>query len=208
MTIRKTVFYSTLVLIELSSCRQTSAPKDNRAYIIDSSVTQLLDKKLNSPNGKTMTLTDIRLYKDDKLVEDTYRSGKSIDEGAVMISNTGESIYIFGFIGTGGNFGYKITLLDDTCTVGYLAKSETAMYRLNKNDSLAPGVLVHCKISKLTLTKKPKPDAGEYAAGILELTSEDYYEVVNGKESKCRMQLTSYFKTNPMLELYMPKSGN
>ena len=82
------------------------------------------------------------------------------------------------------------------------------MYKLKKNDSLAPGVFVPCKISRLTISKKPKPYAGEFVEGIIELTSEAYYEVVNGKESRCRMQLKSYFRTDPILELYMPKDSS
>ena len=204
----RTFFFLILVLIAFTSCKQAPKPVDKRTYIIDSSITQLLDKKLNSPGEKIMTLTDIRLYKDDKLVEDTYTSGESIKEGVVMISLTGDIIYMYGFLGTYGSFGYNIVLFKDSCAVGYFAKSDSAKYKLKREDSLELGILVHCKTSNLTLPKKPKFQAGEFVEGIIELTSEDYYEVVNGKESRCRMQLKSYFRTNPILELYMPKGGN
>ena len=210
MTNSSTLFFLILVLIAFSSCEQSPKPFDNRTYIVDSSITPLLNKQLNSSKGQIMALTDIKLYKDDKLVEDTYTNGKSIDEGAVMSSRefTEEMIYIYGFVGTSGNFGYKIVLFKDTCTVEYFAKSDSVKYKLNKNDILASGVLVPCKISRLTISKKPKPYAGEFVEGILEVTSEDYYEVVNGKESRCRMQLKSYFRTNKIPDLYMPKDSN
>ena len=210
MTNSRTLLFLILILIAFNSCTQSPKPFDQKTYIIDSSITKQLDEKLNSSNGNTMTLTDIKLYKDDKIVEDTYTSGKSIDGGAVLISRslTEEIIYMLGLIGASGNFGYKIILYKDTCTLGFIAKSDSAKYKLNKNDSLASGVLVHCKTAKLTLSKKPKPYAGEFVEGIIELTSEDYYEVVNRKESKCRMQLKSYFRTDKILELYMPKNSN
>lgn len=58
------------------------------------------------------------------------------------------------------------------------------------------GVSVPCKTYKLTLSKKPGFKEGEVLEGVIELTSDEYYEVANGKESKYRMQLTGYFRTD------------
>lgn len=198
MTNISTLFISTLLLIIFSSCGQIPKISENGVYVVDPSVKATVDKKVKSFNGMTMSSMDFKMYENDRLIVDTYSKGKSIDECMTMSTFQGDTINIVGFIGMFAGFGYQIALMKDTCIVRHFAKSDAEIYKLNKNDSLEFGISVPCKTYKLTLSKRPTFKKGEILEGIIELTSDDYYEVANGKESKYKMQLTGYFKTTPL----------
>jgi hypothetical protein len=115
-----------------------------------------------------------------------------------MTSLDGDTINITGFMGMFAGFGYQIALFKDTCIVRHFMKSDAEIYKLNKTDSLTFGVSVPCKTYKLTLTNKPSFKKGDIVEGVIELMSDEYYEVANGNERKYKMQLTGYFKTEPL----------
>jgi hypothetical protein len=186
------------LLVAFSSCGQTQKPIDNGSYIVDNSIEQQVNKKVKSYNGVTMSSMDVKLFENDSVTADTYSKGKSIDECMTFTTLEGDTINITGFAGMFAGFGYQIALFKDTCIVRHYAKSDVEIYKLDKNDSLQFGVSVPCKTYKLTLSKKPTFKKGEVLEGIIELTSEDYYEVANGDETKCKIQLTGYFKTDPL----------
>jgi hypothetical protein len=193
-----TLFISTILLLALSSCGQTPKSIDNGAYVVDQSIKAKVDKKVKSFNGVTMSSMDFKMFENDRIVGDTYAKGKSIDECMIMTSLDGDTINITGFMGMFAGFGYQITLFKDTCIVRHFAKSDAEIYKHHKNDSLEFRVSVPCKTYKLTLTKKPKFKKGDIVEGIIELMSDEYFEVANGNERKYKMQLTGYFKTEPL----------
>lgn len=198
MTNILTIFISTLFLIALSSCGQTPKGFDNCSYVVDPSIKARVDKKVKSFNGMTMSSMDFKMFENDSIIADTYAKGKSIDECMNMTSLDGDTIRIAGFMGMFAGFGYQIALFKDTCIVRHFAKSDAEIYKLNKTDSVNFGVSVPCKTYKLTLVNKPTFKKGEIVEGVIELMSDEYYEVANGKERKYRMQLTGYFKTDPL----------
>lgn len=205
-----TIFISTLLLITFSSCGQTPKSFYNGAYVVDPGIKVTVDKKVRSFEGVTMTSMDFKMYENDSLIGDTYSKGKSIDECMTKATLDGDTINIIGFMGMFAGFGYQIALFKDTCIVRHFAKSDAEIYKLNKDDSLEFGVSVPCKTYKLTLSKKPTFNKGDVLEGIIELTSDEYYEVANGKESKFRMQLTGYFRTDPLegIDEKFDKIGN
>ena len=198
MTNIPTLFISTLLLIVLSSCGQTPKSIDNGAYVVDPSIKARVEKKAKSFEGVTMSSMDFKMFENDNIVADTYAKGKSVDEFMTMTSLDGDTINITGFMGMFAGFGYQIALFKDTCIVRFFMKSDAEIYKLNKTDSLTFGVSVSCKTYKLTLTNKPTFKKGEIIEGIIELMSNEYYEVANGNERKYKMQLTGYFKTEPL----------
>jgi hypothetical protein len=198
MTNISTFFFSTLLLIAIASCGQTPKSIDNGAYVVDQSIKAKVDKKVKSFNGVTMSSMDFKMFENDSIVADTYAKGKSVDECMTMTSLDGDTINITGFMGMFAGFGYQIALFKDTCIVRHFIKSDAEIYKLNKTDSLTFGVSVPCKTYKLTLTNKPTFKKGDIVEGIIELMSDEYYEVANGNERKYKMQLTGYFKTEPL----------
>jgi hypothetical protein len=198
MTNILTLFISTLLLIAFNSCGQPPKGIDNGAYVVDQSIKAKVDKKVKSFNGVTMTSMDFKMFENDSIVADTYAKGKSVGECMTMTSLDGDTINITGFMGMFAGFGYQIALFKDTCIVRHFMKSDAEIYKLKKTDSLAFGISVPCKTYKLTLTNKPTFKKGDIVEGIIELTSDEYYEVANGNERKYKMQLTGYFKTEPL----------
>jgi hypothetical protein len=193
MTNNLALIISTLLLIAFTSCGQ--APS---AYVIDPSIKTLVHKKVTSFNGSTFTSMDFKMFENDSIVADTYTKGKSFDECLTQTSLDGDTINITGFTGMFAGFGYQIALFRDTCVVRHVIKSDVEIYKLNKTDSLAIGIFVPCVTYKLTLTNKPNFKKGDVLEGIIELISNEYYEVANGNERKYKMQLTGYFKTEPL----------
>jgi len=189
---------STFCLIAIS-CAQSAKPVNNGAYIIDPGIRSMVDKKVKSGKGLIMTSMDFRMFENDSIINDTYAEGKSIDECMTMTSLDGDTINITCFLGMTAAFGYQIALFKDTCIVTHFIKSDAEIYKLNKSDSLTFGVSVPCKTYKLTLAGKPTFKKGDIVEGIVELMSDEYYEVANGNEKKYKMQLTGYFKTEPLV---------
>ena len=193
-----TLLNSLFLFIALTSCGQTQKPFDNGSYIVDNSIKQQVDKKVKSYNGVNLSSMDVKLFENDSVIADTYSKGKSIDECMTFTTLEGDTINITGFAGMFAGFGYQIALFKDTCIIRHYAKSDAEIYKLHKNDSLEFGVSVPCKTYKLTLSHKPTFKKDEVLEGIIELTSEDYYEVANGDETKCKIKLTGYFRTAPL----------
>lgn len=193
-----TLCISTILLLALSSCRQTPKSNDNGAYVVDQSIKAKVDKKVKSYNGVTRSSMDFKMFENDSIVVDTYAKGKSVDECMTMTSLDGDTINITGFMGMFAGFGYQIALFKDSCIVRHFIKSDAEIYKINKTDSLTFGVSVPCKTYKLTLTSEPTFNKGDIVEGIIELMSDEYYEVANGNERKYKMQLTGYFKTEPL----------
>ena len=201
MTNISTLFILTLILTALSSCGQTPKGFDNGAYVVDQNIKAKVDKKVKSFYGVTESSMDFKVFQNDRIVGNTYDRGKSIDKCMTTSSLDGDTLNITGFIGMFGGFGYQIALFKDTCIVRHFMKSDVKIYKLKKTDSLSFGVSVPCKNYKLTLANKPTFEKGEIVEGIIELMSEEYYEVANGNERKYKMQLTGYFKTEPLTSM-------
>ena len=199
MTNISTLLILTFFFITLSSRGQTPKSIDNGSFVVDQSITAMVDKKVKSFNGVTMSSMDFKMFENDSIIADTYAKGKSIDECMTMSSLDGDTINITGFMGMFAGFGYQIALFKDTCIVRHFMKSDAEIYKLNKTDSLTFGVSVPCKTYKLTLSNKPTFKKGDIVEGTIELMSDEYYEVANGNEKKYKMQLTGYFKTEQLV---------
>jgi hypothetical protein len=170
------------------------------AYQVDSKVKEQIEQKVKTFNGVTMGSIDFKMYKNDSLIADTDTKGKSI-ECMTMTTLDGDTANITGFMGMFAGFGFQIALFGDTCIVRHFAKSDVEIYKLNKTDSLTFGISVPCKSYQLTLANKPAMKKGDIIEGVVKLSSEEYYEVSNGDESKYRIELVGYFKTEPLQSL-------
>jgi len=187
----------TIGLILLMTGQILYGQTTNSTYIIDNSIKSQVDKKVKSFGKITMSSMDFRIYENDSLIINTYSNDKSIENMTMAILES-DTINIIGFIGMFAGFGYQITLFKDTCIVRYFAKSDMEIYKLHKNDSLEFGVSVPCVTYKLALSQKPNFKKGKVLEGIIELTSDDYYEVSNGEENKYKVQLTGYFRSSSL----------
>jgi hypothetical protein len=179
--------------------------KSNRAYIVDSSIVQKVEKKVRLVDGGMWVTIDFRVYQEDSLIYDTHANGKS-SKALAVTGFQGDTVRIVVpelFAG----FDYEIILSKDTGIVKYsVFSSQVAVrYKLHENDGLQTRLAVPVKNYTLRLSKKPAFSKGEVFDGIIELTSEDYYRVRDGEQSRYRMELTSYFR-KPEVDKFMEAS--
>jgi len=194
----KILYISVLLLIGFNSYGQELKIVETESYTIDQSVQSKVDDRVTAANDIILSSMDIKMYADDSLIIDSYASGESLNWCTIISSLDGDTISIIGFYGMFGGFGYQITIYSDTCLIRYFVKADDQIYKLNKTDSLSFGISVPCEIYQLTLVNQPTFKKGDVVAGIIELTSYEFYEVMNGREKRYKVQLTGYFRTKPL----------
>jgi len=181
------------LLFSLTSCLQ--AQQDNTNYKVDGNIKETVDNQTSSTNGVAMGHMEVKMFENDSLIFDSYGKDKKL-EFFTMTTIKNDTIHIIGFAGMFAGFGFYLDLFKDSCTITHLAKSDAEIYKLNKSDTtLTFGLSVPCPYKTLTLVNKPTFKEGEIIEGIIELTSQDFWEVANGHEKKYRMQLKAFFKT-------------
>lgn len=191
MTRLRINFISLFLYIAITSCGQTQKKTVFKGYTIDNKIKQEVDKKVESFLGRTTSKVDFKMYENDSLIVDSYSKGKSFD-CITMSTLEGDTVNIVGFIGMSAALGFKISLFRDTSIVSYFESTDAIDTTYLSDSSLFTGT-INCKNYKLTLANKPKK--GEKIEGIIELTTDDYYQIKNGNRSKNKMYLKSYFST-------------
>lgn len=189
------------------SCRDSSNYSASGIYIVDSSLRKEIDKNLQGIE-KAM-LMDIKFYKNDRQTEISDSMRHEFEQCLTHATVNDGKANIYFLAGINSGFIGQITLFKDSCIVVYHPKSNKEIYKLNQGDPLATHVAVPCKAYKVALIEQPTFRANEIFEGFFELTSKEYYEVVDGKESRYKVQLAGYFKASPnLMELYIPKGEN
>ena len=173
----------------------SKAQFDKTNYIVDRNIKENIDKHTSLTNGVAIGHMEVKMFENDSLIFDTYGKEKKL-EFITMTTIKNDTIHIIGFAGMFAGFGFYLDLFNDSCTITHLAKSDTEIYKLNKSDTtLSIGLSVPCLQKSLLLVSKPIFKEGEVIEGIIELTSQDYWELTNGQERKYHMQLKAFFKT-------------
>ena len=187
-------FFFALVCCVLRSCAPAAKPYDNRNYIVDPGISSQVSKKLKSSDGKNASSLFFKAWQNDSIIAENLTHGKILSDCITMSDLEGDSLQITSFAGMFAGFGYRIVLFRDTAVVRFMQKSDTEIYALNKDDSLSFGVFVPCRSYKLTLSKKPEFKREQIIEGMIDLRSEDFYEVANGKINRYSMQIVGYFR--------------
>lgn len=169
-------------------------------YTVDSSIKREVDEQTVSMDGATTGAMTFTIYKDNSIISSTDSTPSTVKgiQGMTYATLEGDTINITGFLGMSAGFGFHITLFKDTCIVRHLVKSDVAIYKLHKSDSLSFGIYVPCASYKLTFVNKPQYKKGEIVEGIVELQSDTYFEGANGEEHTYSVRLKGYFKTSPL----------
>jgi hypothetical protein len=193
--------FSILALfIFYTSCGQTPKIIYNGAYIVDNKVKEQVEEKITSFNGIIFGAMDFKMFENDSLIADSYSEGKSI-QCITMTTLDGDTANIAGFVGMSAAFGFKIALFKDTCIVRFFESSDFIDTTTKPDSSLFVGGSLPCKTYKLTLANKPQIKKGEIIEGVIELTTDDFYQVSNGTKTKNKVYLKGYFKTEPLQSL-------
>ena len=188
-----------ILLLLVGACRQPSKPIVTRAYTIDPAIKSEVEAHVQTADKLMLSSMDFRLHEDDSVVADTYASGKQMKECMTMATLNGDTIHITVLLGISAAFGYQIALVRDTAVVRHVMSADAPMYKQVATDTLTFGLEVPCIHYTMTLAERPVFKTGAIVEGKIDLTSTDFYEVANGQQHKLSMQLTSYFKTEPLV---------
>ena len=111
------------------------------------------------------------------------------------ISITG---YMSGLIG----WGFQLRIFKDSCIVNTFASSDGEVYRYNTSDkNLLTFIAVPSLMQRVVLSKNPSFEKGERVAGFVDIVSNDFYYSIDKKDTKARIKLRAYFKTEPLITI-------
>ena len=188
----KNIFNFILVnclLISLAACGQKPLP-----YIVDSTIGKTVDENINSTMTQMLNaIKSVETINDSTKLEN-FGLGKNLDAITdAYLSN--DTIYIISALAArDATFGYKIIVTKQNIAVSYFSVADENIFKTKKNDKPERHISFECPINKLTLSQKPKFKIGEPIEGVLELTTNDYWSVINKIDTKVKKQLTGYFK--------------
>lgn len=170
---------------------------------IDKKIKEKVDRKVSLEQSDIYGLFDLKIYKNDTLVFDTYQTNQSLKTriSATLIGS--DTIAIIG--NPHPFYGFEIMIINDKVSVLYKqGKLAGNSYRLQPNEFWKSKIAVPCKSYNLTLVKKPEFRSKEELEGIVELQSDEYYELANSSVNKLKVSLTGYFKTEKLPFLKIP----
>ena len=162
-------------------------------YKIDRSIKKEVRKNTESINGVDLGNVELRVFEDDILTFDNF--GES-EKAQVMFMYTWKQdlVEIIGFAGFATALGFYLDLYKDNYELTYLTKCDSEIYKYNQQDStLLFKLSVPCSYTSCTLTNKPAFTEGGLISGIVELKSNDFWQIANGRENKYRVELKAYF---------------
>lgn len=143
-----------------------------------------MDKNIGDMNGVPIGNMEIKIFEDDVLIFDNFGEN---EKGELIFMTTWEqdTISIIGFVGFAMAIGFYLDLYGDSYELTYLVKSDTDIYKYNKEDTrLSYKLSVPCSYTSCTLTSKPTFKKEDSISGIVELKSDDFWQFANGRENK------------------------
>jgi hypothetical protein len=193
---KKVTTISFAALFVLCTCNN-ARPGDYARFTVDNGMKSEIEKHQTVEGLVSMGEIKVKMFENDSLIFDGYNE-KTKFPLFTIADLRNDTIHIIGFCGMTAAFGFYIDMYKDNAEITTLIKTDAEIYKLNKEDSLQFGLSVPCTAKKLVVTDKPTYKKGDVIEGEIELTSKDFYEVANGKEKKTRLQLTAWFKTEPL----------
>lgn len=183
-----------LIIIVSSSCseNQNTARTD---LIIDSSIATQVNSQIARFNGKANANISFVVYDNDKPKITNERG-----EGALTFTSFTDKMLVIDCVnGVNDGFGFSLVIMKDTSFVKFkvLSKHDSTMFKSTPTDALQPELLVNSKTNSVTLAEPPTFTPGEIIQGKVELESEPFYEVANGKERTLRFKISAFFKSEP-----------
>ena len=191
---KKNVFnlvFAISLLISTTSCGQKALP-----YVVDSTVSTTVDENIKSTLTTAQSGMKLIVTINDSTNAENYGLGKNF--GAItQASLSHDTIFITSLLmARKATSGYKIILTHDSCTVKYFSLADEDIFKINKIDKPRHLILFVCRTNKLTFSEKPQFKTGELIEGMVNLTTDDFWSFNNGQNTKVRVKLTGYFKTN------------
>ena len=167
-------------------------------YKIDESIKDEVNDNIGNMNGVPIGNMEIRVFEDDVLIFDNFGENEK-GELVFMVTQQQDTISIIGFIGFTMAIGFYLDLYGDSYELTYLVKSDADIYKYNKQDTkLSYKLSVPCSYTSCILTDTPTFMEEDSISGIVELKSNEFWQLANGRENKYRVELKAYFLATEM----------
>ena len=186
---------------------QLRGKKSEGIYFIDSTIKKEVEEKVKLDEGRIKGMQFLKVYKNDSIVIDSY-AWQTPFETQILSRLKRDTVYIASNTVSFTNLGFSIAIFRDSCQFYVEESSALSSYyfKLNKKSPLTHTLFITPSSFKLTLVDKPLFNENEVIQGIIEMTSDDYYEITHDGEKSKKVQLTSYFKTKPLTsKISLPK---
>jgi len=162
-------------------------------YKVDGSLKEDVESNIGDMNGVPIGKLELRMYEDDVLTFDNFGDHEK-GELFFMTECQNETISIIGIAGFTIALGFYLDLNGDNYELTYMVKSDMAVYKYKEEDTEMHFKLsVPCSYTSCILTSKPTFKKEDTVSGVVELKSDDFWYMANGKKSKFRVELKAYF---------------
>lgn len=82
---------------------------------------------------------------------------------------------------------------EDTYKLSFMMRSDSSIFRYTKDTDLQHTISVPCPYTSCVLLRRPTFKKDETVLGVVELKSNEFWQISNGKEHKYRVELKAYF---------------
>lgn len=182
-----------LILLILVGCklRAQSVPEFKTSkYLVDPQLSRQLEKYASLDSATLENSMRIKVTMDGK----PFYEQNDLD-CATQFTFDKKEIMITGFMGPLG-WGFQFLLYGDSSRICAFASSDGDIYKYHPSDAVLQSVIgIPCVTQKLTLLATPTYKTGERISGRIDLESQDFYYVIEGKTLKATLTLSAYFKT-------------
>ncbi|MDR2921117.1 MAG: hypothetical protein LBV72_17355 [Tannerella sp.] len=165
-------------------------------YKVDESLKKEVERNIGDMNGFPVGSLELKIYENDVLTFDNFGDDEK-GELLFMTSYQGDTMCIIGFAGFTVALGFYLDLYGDNYELTYMVKSDAEIYKYNEDDERASYKLsVPCSYTSCILTSKPTFTKGDVVSGVVELKSNDFWDLANGRKNKYRVELKAYFQAS------------
>lgn len=162
-------------------------------YKVDESLRKEVENNTGDMNGVPIGKFELRIYENDVLTFDNFGDEQK-GELFFMTSYQNDTISIIGIAGFTMALGFYLDLYRNNYELTYMIKSDAEIYKYNEDDAKAYHKLsVPCSYTSCTLTSKPTFKTEDIVSGVVELKSNDFWDLANGRKNKYRVELKAYF---------------
>lgn len=181
----------TILFLSFLSCESKRQYSGILPLKINKSITKEVNNNIESMYDTHVGLMDIKVYEDDVLLANDEKEKAKL---LFLTSLRNDTISITGFSGFATALGFYLDLHGDNYTLSFMIHADSEIYRYTKDGDRHFTLSVPCSYTSCILTSKPTFSKGETVSGVVELKSEDFWQVLsNGKENKYHVELKAYF---------------
>ena len=188
-------FIVVFLFVSLFSNQSNANGLDTR-YKVDKSITEEVNSNIEYVYEQALGTMEIKVYENDILLtydEDKDKYGNVKPQLGFITSMRNDTISIIGFDGFAMAWRFYLDLYHENYKLSFMIHADTEIYKYTKDGDLHFTLSVPCTYTSCVLTSKPTFKKENVVSGVVELKSNDFWQLANGKENKYRVELKAYF---------------